>query len=161
MKKINFKAIVSRIVGVGVGTVAGAVANAQLEKMDMFKEDPKKKALALLGVGALLPTLVKAKPGSILENVGDGVLSEGVKQALTAFAPEYAEKWGIAGTNDWERYVSGNAYVAENAYVGLSLEEGEAMQDPETGEMLVLQNGVLVPITPEAVSGNTYQDHLF
>lgn len=135
------------IVGVGVGVVAGAQVNSRLSKMEMFK-DGKKRALVLIGTG-ILPALFKVPPkmASLVENAIQGIVGEGIKEAITAFAPDSVDKLLPAVSGYDMSHLGYNPYADTRMISMGEAAEGQTIQDPDTGEMYVIQNGEAVPVS--------------
>lgn len=169
MKKIDFKSISMRVVGVAVGVVAGAQANANLAKIEMFNEskgegNAKKRAIAMIALGTLAPEFLPLpKKNMLIENAFDGILAKGVEVALQQFLPaEQVDKVlpVVAGIGNYEQFIAQNPYMGENIYLGEGLKEGEMVQDPETGAFYELKDGELVPAEVSMNGANSYEDSL-
>lgn len=82
MKKVNIKAIGIRVAGVSVGSVAGAAANKIqfVQNLAAWMRGGIK-----IGVGAILPSFAKAKPGDFVTSASDGLISVGAIELANAF----------------------------------------------------------------------------
>jgi hypothetical protein len=68
-KKFDFKRIGMKVVGVGAGAVVGKIADKPLANMN-----PKLRSIIKIGVGAVVPELVKSE---FVGSIGAGILAVG------------------------------------------------------------------------------------
>ncbi|MEO5681453.1 MAG: hypothetical protein ABIQ88_02365 [Chitinophagaceae bacterium] len=82
MKKIDIKGIALKVGGIG----AGAYAAVKIDKIAFVGNlSPMVRGIGKVALGALLPVIAKQKPGSILEHVGNGLISIGALQLASKF----------------------------------------------------------------------------
>jgi hypothetical protein len=112
MKKLNIKGIGLKVAGTG----AGAYAAVKLDKISFVANlSPMVRGLIKVAIGALLPSIAKQKPGSILEHVGTGMIAVGALQLATKFDSTIA----LAGIGDAELPTLGQVYYDE-AYTNVA-----------------------------------------
>ncbi len=82
MKKINLKGAALKVAGTG----AGAYAAIKLNKISFVANlSPVIRGVAKIGIGALLPGLLKQKPGSIADHAGNGMIAIGALELASKF----------------------------------------------------------------------------
>jgi hypothetical protein len=118
-KKINISQIGMKVAGIGAGAVAGKFVNKFIPNFN-----PKIRGLLKIGVGALLPSLVK---NTFIGDAGSGMVAVG--------AAEIVEDLGVAGLGIG-RYGVGNIdeYIIDEDYLhGVDDEGGVGNIEQEGG----------------------------
>lgn len=113
MPKINFKNVAIRV----GGNAAGAVAFAAADKM-LPSVDPLYKAIGGLVFGALAPVVAKSKPGSVVEEIGNGLIAASSISLTRKLMPSL-----VAGPSDV-------VYVAASPYSNLPYGGMDNTQNP-------------------------------
>jgi hypothetical protein len=91
-KKFDFKRIGMKVVGVGAGAVVGKIADKPLANMN-----PKLRAIIKIGVGAVLPELVKSE---FVGSIGAGVLAVGAADLFDNMVNKTAPVQGLGEAYD-------------------------------------------------------------
>ena len=91
-KKFDFKRIGMKVVGVGAGAVVGKIADKPLANMN-----PKLRSIIKIGVGAVLPELIKSE---FVSSIGAGVLAVGAADLYDSMVNKTPPVQGVGEVYD-------------------------------------------------------------
>jgi hypothetical protein len=100
--KFNFQKQLTHVGGLAAGGVVVKLTDKMLSNLN-----PTIRAAAQIGLGIVGPSLMKAKPNSIIESIGDGMAAVGVYKMLENIP-------GLAGVADLDSSIGETGYVTDD-----------------------------------------------
>lgn len=120
LKKLNLKAIGLTV----AGSTIGIVGSAKVDSIPFVaKQNPLVKGLGKVVIGALLPNLMKSKPGDLVSNACVAMAGYGGAQIINNFMPGM----GISGIPTIAGMPSLGEVKFDEEYNGLSESEAAAL----------------------------------
>ena len=99
--KFNFTKSLTR----GAGLAGGALGVKLTDKV-FANLNENVRTLGQIGIGIVAPALLKAKPGSVIESLGDGMVAVGAYKML-------AKVPALSGINDLDESIGAAGYVID------------------------------------------------
>lgn len=99
--KFNFQKNIMHAGGLAVGALGVKITDKMLGNLS-----PTVRGLAQIGVGLVAPVVLKAKAGSFVESVGDGMVAVGAYKMLEKIP-------ALAGITDMDESIGETGYVID------------------------------------------------